>query len=89
MNNTYIFNTKQAILREEAYNTICDLLVVFCNQLTNHTNPLMHQLVYEPDQAMQNMLNRFIQEYVFFEEEDGKQIFESNALNKFCKYWFI
>lgn len=58
-------------MREEAYNTICDLLVVFCNQLTTHSNPLMHQLVYEPDQAMQNMLNRFIEEYVFFEEEDG------------------
>lgn len=74
-----IFNIEQPalpILREEAYNTICDLLVVFCNQLTNHTNPLMHQLVYEPDQAMQNMLNRFIQEYVFFEEEDGKRISE-------------
>ncbi|OAD58654.1 Cohesin subunit SA-1 [Eufriesea mexicana] len=60
------------ILREEAYNTICDLLVVFCNQLTTHSNPLMHQLVYEPDQAMQNMLNRFIQEYVFFDEEDDE-----------------
>ncbi|XP_072766130.1 cohesin subunit SA-2 isoform X1 [Anoplolepis gracilipes] len=60
------------ILREDAYNTICDLLVIFCNQLTTHTNPLMHQLVYEPDQAMQNMLNRFIQEYVFFEEEDDE-----------------
>jgi len=42
----------------------------------------MHQLVYEPDQAMQNMLNRFIQEYVFFEEEDGKQIFEC-GLNEY------
>ncbi|KAM0735901.1 Cohesin subunit SA-1 [Formica fusca] len=60
------------ILREDAYNTICDLLVIFCNQLTTHSNPLMHQLVYEPDQAMQNMLNRFIQEYVFFEEEDDE-----------------
>lgn len=39
----------------------------------------MHQLVYEPDQAMQNMLNRFIQEYVFFEEEDGKQTFKYNS----------
>ncbi|XP_066593288.1 cohesin subunit SA-1 isoform X2 [Prorops nasuta] len=58
------------VLREEAYNTICDLLVVFCNQLTTHTNSVIHQLVYEPDQAMQNMLNRFIQQYVFFEEED-------------------
>lgn len=61
-------------MREEAYNTICDLLVVFCNQLTTHSNPLMHQLVYEPDQAMQNMLNRFIEEYVFFEEEDGMSV---------------
>lgn len=34
----------------------------------------MHQLVYEPDQAMQNMLNRFIEEYVFFEEEDGMSV---------------
>lgn len=51
---------------------MCDLLVVFCNQLTSHNDPLMHQLVYEPDPAIQNMLNRFIQEYVFFEEEDGK-----------------
>ncbi|XP_032681391.1 cohesin subunit SA-2-like isoform X2 [Odontomachus brunneus] len=58
------------ILREEAYNTICDLLVIFCNQLTAHTNHLMHQLVYKPDQAMQNMLSRFIQKYVFLEEEN-------------------
>lgn len=32
----------------------------------------MHHLVYETDQTMQNMLNKFIQEYVFFEEEDGQ-----------------
>lgn len=59
------------VLREDAYTVICDLLVVFCNQLLTHHNPLMHQLVYEPDQAMQNMLNNFVQEYVFVEEEDG------------------
>ncbi|XP_033221678.1 cohesin subunit SA-2 isoform X2 [Belonocnema kinseyi] len=58
------------VLREDAYTVICDLLVVFCNQLLTHHNPLMHQLVYEPDQAMQNMLNNFVQEYVFVEEED-------------------
>ncbi|XP_043289735.1 cohesin subunit SA-2 isoform X2 [Venturia canescens] len=61
-----------AILREEAYNTICDLLVVFCNQLNSLSNPLLHQLVYEPDLQMQSMLNRFIQEYVFSEEEDDE-----------------
>ncbi|XP_020296992.1 cohesin subunit SA-2 isoform X1 [Pseudomyrmex gracilis] len=87
-------NTRSQILREEAYNTMCDLLVVFCNQLTSHNDPLMHQLVYEPDPAIQNMLNRFIQEYVFFEEEDDEHDEHSkieelhkrrNFLASYCK----
>ncbi|THK32919.1 cohesin subunit SA-1 isoform X1 [Diachasma alloeum] len=57
-------------LREEAYNTICDLLVMFCNQLNSNPNPLLHRLVYEPDQDMQDMLNKFIQDYVFFDEDE-------------------
>ncbi|KAK0092308.1 hypothetical protein PV326_001714 [Microctonus aethiopoides] len=61
-----------AILREEAYNTICDTLVVFCNQLASQSNPLIHQLIYVADQSMQDMLNQFIQEYVFVEEEDDE-----------------
>ncbi|XP_044583822.1 cohesin subunit SA-2 isoform X2 [Cotesia glomerata] len=61
-----------AILREEAYNTICDMLVMFCSQLTSQANVLLHQLVYEADPIMQNMLNQFIQEYVFVEEEDDE-----------------
>ncbi|XP_015171722.1 PREDICTED: cohesin subunit SA-2 isoform X1 [Polistes dominula] len=82
------------ILREEAYNTICDLLVVFCNQLASHPNALMSQLVYEPDQTMQHMLNRFIQEYVFCEEEDDEHDEHSkieelhkrrNFLASYCK----
>ena len=58
------------ILREEAYNTICDLLVIFCNQLTTHKNHLLQRLVYEPDIIMQDMLNRFVQQYVFSEAEE-------------------
>ncbi|CAB0035744.1 unnamed protein product [Trichogramma brassicae] len=58
------------IIREEAYNTICDLLVIFCNQLMSHKNPLIHQLIYDPDQNMQEMLNRFIQQCVFAEAEE-------------------
>ncbi|KAJ8679967.1 hypothetical protein QAD02_015754 [Eretmocerus hayati] len=61
------------LLREEAYNTICDLLVIFCNQLNSQKNPLLHQLVYEPDQDKQDMLNEFIQEYVFSETDDDEQ----------------
>jgi len=49
----------------------------------------MHQLVYEPDQAMQNMLNRFIQEYVFSEEEDGELflfLFSEHAYSIYLLY---
>jgi hypothetical protein len=30
--------------------------------------------VYEPDRALQQMLNDFIQNYVFIDEDDGKRI---------------
>jgi hypothetical protein len=49
---------------------MCDLLVVFCDQLGN--NPQVAELVYEPDRGLQIQLNDFIQNYVFIMEEDGK-----------------
>jgi hypothetical protein len=49
---------------------MCDLLVVFCDQLGN--NPQLAELVYEPDRGLQIQLNDFIQNYVFIMEEDGK-----------------
>ena len=54
----------------QAYLTICDLLVVFCDQLGN--NPQLAELVYEADRGLQIQLNDFIQNYVFIMEEDGK-----------------
>jgi hypothetical protein len=54
----------------QAYLTICDLLVVFCDQLGN--NPQLVELVYEADRGLQIQLNDFIQNYVFIMEEDGK-----------------
>ncbi|XP_034940731.1 cohesin subunit SA-2 isoform X2 [Chelonus insularis] len=60
------------ILREEAYNRICDALVIFCHQLGTQTNVLLHKLIYGADSVMQSMLNQFIQEYVFVEEEDDE-----------------
>jgi cohesin complex subunit SA-1/2 len=84
---SYFVNTEHDIptlLREEAYNTICDLLVIFCNQLTSQKNPLLHQLVYDPDQNMQDMLNKFIQQYVFSdgEEEDHDEHSKIEELHK-------
>ena len=55
----------------QAYISICDLLVSFCKQLED--NPLLRPLVYEPDRALQQTLNEFIQSYVFVEEDDEEQ----------------
>lgn len=72
------------ILREEAYNTICDLLVIFCSQLSTQKNSLLHQLIYETDQNMQDMLNKFIQQYVFshVEEEEHDEHSKIEELHK-------
>jgi hypothetical protein len=51
---------------------MCDLLVVFCDQLAS--NPQLAELVYEPDRGLQIQLNDFIQNYVFIMEEDGKLV---------------
>lgn len=77
---------------EEAYLTICDLLVIFCDQLGN--NPALQDLVYEADRSLQIQLNDFIQHYVFILEDDDEQDEHSkieelhkrrNFLASFCK----
>ncbi len=55
-------------IKEEAFITICDLLVVFSRQIG--INPMLAPLVYEPSENMQNMLSDFVQEHVFIEEEE-------------------
>ena len=57
-------------INEEAYVTICDLLVVFSKQLGD--NPVMKPLVYEPDKNLQGQLGGFLNDKVFVEEDDGK-----------------
>ncbi|KAL1110344.1 hypothetical protein AAG570_007875 [Ranatra chinensis] len=58
------------LYKEEAYLVICDLLVVFCNQLYSNNNAALSGLVYEPDRSLQVILNDFIQNNVFTYEED-------------------
>lgn len=45
---------------------------MFCNQLFTNPNPLLGDLVYEPDKPMQTMLNEFIQNNVFIYQEEGQ-----------------
>lgn len=53
----------------QAYVAICDLLIVFCNQLSSNPYKVLDELVYEPDKELQKMLNDFIQGNVFVYEE--------------------
>lgn len=55
-------------LKEEGYTSLCDGLVVFCDQLA--LNPWMESLVYTPSPELQEDLNRFMQENVFSDEKD-------------------
>lgn len=52
---------------------------MFCNQLFTNPNPLLGDLVYEPDKPMQAMLNDFIQNNVFIYQEEGQ--YTSHALS--------
>lgn len=66
----------------QAYLTLCDLLVVFCEQLAS--NSQLVDLVYEPDRGLQIQLNDFIQNYVFIMEEDGKLVVAHYFYQAFC-----
>lgn len=87
-----LLNGPCQLYKEEAYITVCDLLVVFCDQLSS--NPALVNLVYETDRALQIMLIDFIETYVFVTEEDEEQDEHSkieelhkrrNFLASFCK----
>jgi cohesin complex subunit SA-1/2 len=56
------------IFKEEAYTSICDALIVFCEQLSSHT--WMETLVYRPDEELQQLLNAFMQANVFCDERE-------------------
>lgn len=54
---------------EEAYVTICDLLIVFSKHMGDN-NPLTKPLCYEVDKSLQSHLSNFLTEKVFLEDED-------------------
>lgn len=59
------------IIKEEAYVGLCDLLIVFSEQLAG-TAPFASQLACEPDRNLQTLLNEFVQTYVFVPEQDAE-----------------
>ncbi|KAJ2944103.1 hypothetical protein O0L34_g18068 [Tuta absoluta] len=79
-----------------AYTSLCDLLIFFAEQLhsVHHASlPAMRQLVLEPDGELCDLLNDFIQEFVFvhhnYDGQDERRIEElhkrRNFLAAYCK----
>ncbi|XP_055537217.1 cohesin subunit SA-1 [Wyeomyia smithii] len=68
---------------EAAYMSICDLLVVFSDQLVSHPNEPIRQLVYIPSPEQQLLLNEFVQTNVFSpEQEEGHDETRIEELHK-------
>ncbi|EEB15722.1 Cohesin subunit SA-1, putative [Pediculus humanus corporis] len=87
-----ILNSESELFQEDAYNVICDFLIIFCERLGS--NPSLSCLIYQADRQLQELLNNFIQKYVFVAEEDATQDEHSkiedlhkkrNFLASFCK----
>lgn len=81
------------LLREEAFISICDLLISFSRK-DSFRNSVLAPLAYQPDKAMAQLLNDFIQNNVFLEEEEEDQDDHTkieelhkrrNFLASFCK----
>lgn len=66
-----IRSSKHILVKEEAYIGLCDLLIVFSEQLSG-TAEFVGQLACEPDRNLQQLLNEFVQMYVFVPEQDAE-----------------
>ena len=78
------------LLREEGFLCICDLLIGFSRRVS-FRNTVLSLLCYNPTAAMAQLLNDFVQNHVFVEDDDEEQDDHSkinkrrNFLASFCK----
>ncbi|VEN54810.1 unnamed protein product [Callosobruchus maculatus] len=88
-----IRNSPHAVIKEEAYIGLCDLLIIFSEQLASTGGEQLVDLICRPDRNLQVLLNEFVQTYVFIPEQDSEhdehRIEElhkrRNFLAAFCK----
>lgn len=89
---TLIRSSPHILIKEEAYIGLCDLLIVFSEQLQSQ-HELITELICRPDRNLQVLLNEFVQTFVFVPEQDAEhdehRIEElhkrRNFLAAFCK----
>ena len=60
-------------LKEEAFTSMGDLLIFF-KPNDSIRGSVLAPLVYRPDSQLHAMMNSFIQDHVFINEEDDKQV---------------
>jgi cohesin complex subunit SA-1/2 len=70
----------QQEFKEEAFLCVCDLLIIFGDQL-GRNNPALAPLVYSPDRNLQTLLNEFIQAYIFVEDDDCESHITQRAMD--------
>lgn len=58
----------------KAYQSICDLLIIFSDQLSRNENPNVRSLEYKSTLDEQLILNNFVKHYVFTLKQDGKYL---------------
>ncbi|XP_023012703.1 stromal antigen [Leptinotarsa decemlineata] len=66
-----IRSSPYVLIKEESYVGLCDLLIVFSEQLQGST-PALSELICRPDRNLQALLNEFVQTYVFVPEQDSE-----------------
>jgi len=65
----YLMEHPSDKIREDAYLIMCDLLICFSKQLGERAPRLRH-LVYDTDEDLQTKLRKFVEQFVFIEEDE-------------------
>lgn len=65
----------------QAYQSICDLLITFSDQLSRSENTNLRSLEYKSTLDEQLVLNNFVQHYVFSLKQEG--IYKTQSILKF------
>ncbi|NXE31722.1 STAG2 protein, partial [Ptilorrhoa leucosticta] len=81
---TYFLQHKEKDVREEAFMILCDWLLMLSHQDSNNNEEAVGLLGYLPNTSLQEKLFSFIQEHVFMDEEEKKDVTEEEK-DESCK----
>ncbi|KFP86525.1 Cohesin subunit SA-2, partial [Acanthisitta chloris] len=83
---TCFLHHKDKDVREKAFMILCDWLLILSHQNSNNNEEAVRLLGYLPNASLQEKLFLFIQEHVFVDEEESKDLREEEEeKNESCK----